>query len=118
MGIDMKVRSSLQRKLDEARIKHAFKQAMTLTMLDLQKAAIKEAPKKTGNLRRSHSYEVRLGSDMIEGILKNSAPYWQYVNFGTSRMKNNPGQNFVGRAFDKVQPGKAFQKHFNSIYKN
>lgn len=114
MPAKMTINESLHKKLEEARMRLAMQKALRQTMYDLQKEAMREAPVDTGNLRRSHSIDVRLGSDMIEGLLKNSTNYWQYVNFGTSRQAAN---DFVGRAMDKVQPAKKMDKYFHEYYK-
>lgn len=122
MGVEMKVKESVHKKLDNARMRNAMAKAVKQTMYDLMKAAIKEAPgpgrsrtpNPTGNLRRSHSVEVRLDSNMIEGLLKNSANYWRYVQFGTSKMD---ADDFVTRAFNKVEPSKKTAEYFHNLYK-
>ena len=113
----MKINPSLNKKLDGLRMRQAMEKAVRQTMLDLQKEAMKQSPVDTGNLRRSHSHEVRLDSNMVEGLLKNSTNYWMYVNFGTSRMKKNPGQGYITRAFQKVEPNKRAAKYFHEYYK-
>ena len=66
-------------------MKFALERAVKQTMYDLMKETMKLAPEDTGNLRRSHSVDMRLSSSIIEGLLKNSANYWVYQNFGTSK---------------------------------
>ena len=112
MGVKMIVHDSLHQKLSDTRIRNALHKALKQTMYDLLKEAMKETPVDTGNLRRSHSVDMRLGSDAIEGLLRNSAEYWTYVNFGTSRQ--DPA-NFIGKAFDKVQPAKKVKEYFNEF---
>lgn len=114
MGAQMKIKESLHRKLDGTRARLAMEKAVKQTMYDLMKEAMKEAPEDTGNLRRSHSVDMRLDSNMVEGLLKNSANYWPYVQFGTSKMKPN---DFVTRAFNKVEPQKSVAKYFHENYK-
>lgn len=54
--------------------------------------------KPTGNLQRSfHKNKPSKGS----GELKSKAPYWVYVQYGTSKMPANP---FVTRTARKVSP--------------
>lgn len=113
INVTTKVNESLNKKLDEVRIKTALEKAVRQTALDLQKASMKECPVDTGNLRRSHSYEVRMSGSMIEALLKNSANYWQYVNFGTSKMDAN---DFMTRAFESVAPARATAQYFDQFY--
>lgn len=113
MGAKMTIRDSFYKKVEEGRIKQALRKAVTQTALDLQKASMKEAPVDTGNLRRSHSYEVRVSSEMIEALLKNSANYWPYVNFGTSKMDAN---DFMTRAFESVAPAEKTAEYFHQYY--
>lgn len=114
MGANMNIGDDLRKKLDEARVRDAMKKAVTKTMRDLQDASVLKAPKKTGNLRRSHSNEVILSNDMVEGLLKNSANYWQYVHFGTSRQKPQP---FVTEAIQMVKPNTKVIQYFKENYK-
>ena len=51
---------------------------------------------------------------MVEGLLKNSAEYWQYVNFGTSRMDAN---DFMNRAIGSVAPENKVASYFHQYYK-
>ena len=123
MGAKMTVNESLHQKLEQRRARIAMERAMQMGMLQLQKNAVKEAPgpgrsrtpNPTGNLRRSHSIEVRVASDMVEGLLKNSANYWQYVNFGTSRME---ADDFLTRAVQSTEVEKKIAEYFHTYYKS
>jgi len=117
MGARMTIPANLQKKLQATKMKFALERAVKQTMYDLMKETMKLAPEDTGNLRRSHSVDMRLSSSMIEGLLKNSANYWVYQNFGTSKMPNPKCKNFVGRAFQKIQPGKRVAKYFKEYNK-
>lgn len=114
MGARMEIRDSLYKKLDQARLRNAAEKAVKQTMYVLMKESMKEAPVDTGNLRRSHSIDVRVATEMVEGLLKNSANYWQFVQFGTSKMEAN---DFVTRAFNKVAPEKKTAEYFKKYYK-
>lgn len=114
MGAKMTINESFYRKVNAVRLRSALEKSVRQTMYDLMRESMKEAPVDTGNLRRSHSIDVRLGSDMIEGLLKNSANYWMYVNFGTSRQD---ADDFVGRAVSKVNPGSRVSEYFDQYYK-
>lgn len=122
MGARMTINDSLHQKLDERRARIAMERAVRQGMMELQKNAMKEAPgpgrsrtpNPTGNLRRSHSTEIRVASDMVEGLLKNSANYWQYVQFGTSKMD---ADDFVTRAVEATQVESKIAKYFHTFYK-
>lgn len=116
MGMKMEIRDSLHKKLDGMRVRNAAEKAVTQTMYDLMKESMKESPVDTGNLRRSHSTDVRVGKDMVEGFLNNSTNYWQYVQFGTSR--HHEANDFVTRAFSKVAPEKKTAEYFKKYYSN
>jgi HK97 gp10 family phage protein len=123
----MTISQKLEEKLSETRLRKALLQSMRQTMTDLMTESIKEAPpntdyrkdkskprKATGNLARSHSIDVLVGRDMLEGVLKNSANYWTYVQYGTSRMNAN---DFVTRALSKVAPAEKCSEYFKQKYK-
>ena len=110
----MNINGSLYKKLDQARITHALTKALRDTMREVSEESAKKAPKKTGNLRRSHSYDVIGNGKIITGRVKNSANYWIYVNFGTSRIKP---KHFVENAINKVQPSKRVKENFKKYYK-
>lgn len=115
MPAHMNINDSFRKKTDEARMRLALSKAMTDTCIELRdRLAMPPTPKITGNLRRSHSYEVRRSGDMIEGLIKNSANYWVYVNFGTSKRN---GTNFVGQVMMKVKPAQKIKENFNKYYK-
>ena len=116
LKFDMKINSSLHKKLDEYRVRKAMIQALTETGIELNNTLSKDpTPKKTGNLRRSNSYEVTPGNTPTLKV-KNSAPYWVYVNFGTSRMKKG-GKHFLEQAVAKVQPEQKVVSTFKKLYK-
>lgn len=111
MGVKVEIRDSLHKKIDGVKKREALRKAMQQTMLELQEATRSKAPKgPTGNLKRSFSHEIRLGSNTVEGILKNEAPYWMYVNFGTSKMS---ARNFLADGLHKVPPAKTLAERFN-----
>lgn len=61
------------------------------TMVECQS----ECPVRTGNLRDSHAVE----SDEFTATITNSAEYWVYVVYGTSRMASN---NYPSRAWNTM----------------
>lgn len=106
---------SLKEKLNTGKVGHAMDKAVRKTMKEVSETSAKLAPKKTGNLRRSHSYETRYSGTIITGMVKNSANYWVYVNFGTSRIKNP--SHFLERAVNKVNVMESIKKNFKANYK-
>ena len=77
----------------------AYLQAMQSTVSEVSEKTMEECqsecPVRTGNLRDSHSVE---SSDM-EASIHNSAEYWIYVVYGTSRMAAN---NYPQRAWNTI----------------
>lgn len=122
MPFEVKVSDSLHQKLDGLKIRTAMAKAMKQAMYDVMKESMTEAPgpgrsrtpNPTGNLRRSHSIDLNMNSDTLEGLLKNSANYWQYVQFGTSKMD---ADDFVTRALSNANPGEKMAEYFSEYYK-
>lgn len=114
MKANMQIGAGLKQKLDKARMATAMQKALTTTMKEIDEASKKKAPKKTGNLRRSHSHDVTGSGTVLTGRVKNSANYWVYVNFGTSRIKNPA--HFLENAVNSVQPEKRIKELFQKEY--
>ena len=114
MPVEVKVSDGLHEKLDGLKIRTAMAKAMKQAMYDVMKESMTEAPVDTGNLRRSHSVDLNMNADLLEGLLKNSANYWQFVNFGTSKMDAN---DFVNRALSNANPGEKMAEYFSEYYK-
>jgi len=115
MSAKMTINDSLWKKLDKARMASAMTKAVRDTMREVSETSAKKAPKKTGNLRRSHSYDTNVSGGIITGRVKNSANYWVYVNFGTSRMKKG-GRHFLEHAVNTVNPPQAIKTKFKEYY--
>ena len=108
----MQINESAHKKLSKALAILAMEKAMNETLRELRDTYSQApTPKITGNLRRSNSYDVKFQGKSIVGQVKNSAPYWFYVNFGTSRMKKDPA-HFLEKGIDKVQPTKKIVERF------
>lgn len=112
----MKINQSAHKKLSKALAIAAMESAMRETMRELRDALAEEpTPKKTGNLRRSHTYEVNMEGKGVKAQIKNNArtkngdPYWFYVNFGTSRMT---GRHFLEQTLDNVKPSEKIVEKF------
>lgn len=114
--------------------------SMTKAVVEAETICIREAPVKTGTLRRSigHSHPSFLTVD-VTGV-----DYWRHVQFGTAphiitpkhssilhwkdkkgeyfaRKVQHPGTNanpFVTRTLKKVQSSKVFEKNFIDVLKS
>ena len=122
---EMTINESAHKKLSPVHAKTAMEEAMKETFRELRDQCVLEAPgpgrsrtpNPTGNLRRSHVYEVAVTGGSINAVLKNTARsggelYWIFLQYGTSKMEPDP---FLTRALDTVQPD---QKIVERFYKN
>jgi len=76
------------------RLKNISKKPLLKGALVLQKYSVKNAPRKTGFLRSSHSSrETETGAELIV-----SAEYAAYVEFGTEKWAGKP---FLRKAIDE-----------------
>lgn len=116
MGIKTKmdIRSSLNKKLDDAKMRNAMRKAMTETMIGVNKAIQRKTPVKTGRLRDSMNYQTAIQGDTCIGEIFNSTKYWTYVNFGTSKME---ARNFVEGGYQSYKPETKLAKNFKKMYK-
>lgn len=119
MSVNVKINDSFRKKLDAVRLRKVIHEGMTKATLTTEREVMKEAPEKTGNLRRSHSTQVIANGSMVEGLVKNSTKYWQYVNFGhltRDGLKHIPANNFVHRGLVEAQPLRVLQGYINSNF--
>lgn len=98
ISIDVKFSESFYKKLDHASYEKALEKATDHTTSDAENTCRREAPIDTGNLRRSIT-KNKPGPGT--GEIKSSAPYWGYVQYGTSKMSANP---FVTRTANIIAP--------------
>jgi len=95
MPVEITINESFTKKTDP----EAYSKAMVDTVSDVTQKTMEECqaecPVRTGNLRDSHSVE----SDGMESTIRNSAEYWIYVVYGTSRMAAN---NYPQRAWNNI----------------
>lgn len=84
--------------------------ALEHTLHDAENISRREAPIDTGNLRRGIS---KHHPRKCEGAIISRAPYWVYLQYGTSKMSPNP---FVTRTARKVGP--RFTKYIREEFKN
>ena len=101
-SIDIKFNPSYFEKLGLDK-KHGFDDALDVAVdhaiHDAENICRREAPIDTGNLRRS-IHKRRLGKCQGE-LTARGAPYWVYLQYGTSKMDANP---FVTRTARRVKP--------------
>lgn len=76
----------------------AIDKGVVHTLHDAENTSRREAPIDTGNLRRGISKYHR---EKCEGAIISRAPYWVYLQYGTSKMSPNA---FVTRTAKKVGP--------------
>ena len=101
-SVDIKFNDSYYKKLGldkKAGYDDALDIAVDHAIHDAENIARREAPIDTGNLRRS-IHKRRPGKCQGE-LTARGAPYWVYLQYGTSKMSANP---FVTRTARKVKP--------------
>ena len=101
-SVDIKFNDSYYKKLGldkKAGYDDALDIAVDHAIHGAENIARREAPIDTGNLRRS-IHKRRPGKCQGE-LTARGAPYWVYLQYGTSKMSANP---FVTRTARKVKP--------------
>lgn len=101
-SIDIKFNDSYYKKLGLTG-KKGFEEALNIAVdhaiHDAENICRREAPIDTGNLRRS-IHKRKPGKCQGE-LTARGAPYWVYVQYGTSKMNANP---FVTRTAHRIRP--------------
>lgn len=113
MPVDVQVSESLYSKLDSKKLQTAIRKAVKDTTMQLEGECKDYSPVDTGNLKRSHSYDVKEEGTVTRAQVKNSTNYWPYVEYGTSRM---PPGGYIQRAVEVVDPADAIQRLFGQYY--
>lgn len=101
-SVDIKFNDSYFKKLglkNKAGYDDALDMAVNHAIHDAENICRREAPIDTGNLRRS-IHKRKKGKAQGE-LHARGAPYWVYLQYGTSKMSANP---FVTRTARKVKP--------------
>lgn len=101
-SIDIKFNDSYFKKLGLDKkygFDDALDNAVDHAIHDAENIARREAPIDTGNLRRS-IHKRRPGKCQGE-LTARGAPYWVYLQYGTSKMNANP---FVTRTARRIKP--------------
>ena len=106
INIDVQLEESFYKKLGlkGKTYEQALDKAIDHALSDGVNICRREAPIKTGQLRRKTD---KRKPSKCEGEIINTArngggePYWQYVQYGTSKMNANP---FVTRTANQIKP--------------
>lgn len=111
--VDITINDSLNQKLDPKKVESAINRSLLEVMTELYNKAVDTSPYRTGKLQESHSVSMKTGMS-AEGLLKNSAHYWSFVEFGTYKMS---ARHWVLRAMESTRPIPAFKNAFKKFYK-
>ena len=100
--LDINFNKSYYKKLglkEKSSFDNAIDNAVDHSIHDAENICRREAPIDTGNLRRSiHKNKQNKGQGELR---QHGAPYWVYLQYGTSKMSANP---FVTRTARKIKP--------------
>ncbi|MBR3139707.1 MAG: hypothetical protein IKF11_02415 [Methanobrevibacter sp.] len=99
INIDVEIKDSFHKKLNHSKLEKAVELGLDHAIQECENTCRIEAPIDTGNLRRS--IKKHNAGKGVRELRATDAPYWVYVQFGTSKMKENP---FVTRTVTKVGP--------------
>ena len=110
IDVQVQINPNFYKKLDGKIVDEAKKVMIKNTTLKAEGDCKKEAPFKSGNLKRSHSSNI----EDDEGLVQNSAEYAVYVVHGTSKMDAN---NYPERVANDLASKKYMSKTFLSELK-
>lgn len=111
--VEIEYKPSYHKKVNSKLAVIALEKAMNEVLSELYDVLTEQVKVKTGYLRDSHSHEAKVESDKVIGYVKNSAPYWIYVQFGTYKMRADP---WITRSITLVQPHAFLGKKFQYFY--
>ena len=86
--------------IDDVKINQAVRIAMQRIVLQIEAQAKKNAPVRTGTLRRSITSVVNISGNKVIGKIGTNLKYAAFVEYGTKRMK---GRKFITRAVESYQ---------------
>ena len=112
LSIDVELTDSFYKKIGHSKeYENALDKAIDHATQEAENTCRREAPYKTGNLRRSINKNK---PGKCAGEIKSRAHYWVYLQYGTSKINANP---FVTRTAKKVSPKlqKYFAEELNSL---
>ena len=105
LTVDIDFTSSYRKKTNPAVVEKAMQNTIRKTTLKADNQCKREAPYRTGKLRRSHSPKFLAD----EGQVRNSAGYAVYVVHGTRRQKSN---NYPKRVMNRISSEQFASKTF------
>lgn len=107
MGVEITINESFTRKTNP----ELYIQAISDTVGEVTQRTMEECqaecPVRTGNLRDSHAVEI----EEMSASITNSAEYWMYVVYGTSRQSPN---NYPQRAWNTITSQKLIEEIFKT----
>ena len=95
MGVEFTISDSFTNKTNTESYTNAIRDTLSEVIERTMAECQNECPVRTGNLRDSHSTSI----DDFSGTITNSAEYWMYVVYGTSRMAAN---DYPQRAWNNI----------------
>lgn len=107
MSVEITFNDSYNKKMDSSLYVNAIRDTVSEVAQQTMVECQSECPVRTGNLRDSHSVEI----DEFSASISNSAEYWMYVVYGTSRMASN---NYPSRAWNTMISGNRISEIFKS----
>lgn len=107
MPVDITFKDSYTKKMDASLYVDAIQDTVSEVAQETMTECQSECPVRTSNLRDSHAVE----NSEFSATITNSAEYWMYVVYGTSRMASN---NYPSRAWNTM----ISQNRVGEIFKN
>lgn len=99
INIDVELEDSFYKKINHETVEKAIERGLDHGINECENTCKREAPIDTGNLRRSiHKHNAGKG---VRELHCTGAPYWVYVQYGTSKMYADP---FVSITAEIVGP--------------
>lgn len=110
----VRINHSFYEKLDPEKVDEAMEKATVQVLYKLYNECVDKSPYRTGKLQESHSHDHEVSDHKVTAQVRNSAKYWSYVEFGTSKMG---ARHWVLHALTDVNPVKEFGRSFKAYYK-
>lgn len=91
----MKGLEGLERRLEDLSEVDQFESALQKACALVERTAKEKAPKRTGELRRSITSEIRISGDELQGVVFTPLEYAPYVEYGTGLFAEGGGRTDV-----------------------
>ena len=109
MVLEIKVEFSPKfEKITSGEWSHIFDDALKQMVVEAEAICQKEAPVRTGTLRRS----IGISHPGLWVVCLTGVHYWGYVQYGTSRQTANP---FVTRTINEVKSKRLFEVNLRDV---